>query len=144
MRPCASTKMIKTYSASLDKLYEMLQFITDHAKAVGFDNGDISKIELASEEALVNIISYAYPNSVGFIDIICGPTNAVGLKIVIRDGGIPYNPLTNAKKTDHPLPATESRAIGGYGVFFILKMMDEVDYKRENNTNILTLIKYRT
>lgn len=133
--------MIKTFPASLEKLYEMLHFVKQQAEAAGFQNSNISKIELAAEEALVNIISYGYPNSRGNIDISCNMPEKQGLRIVIKDRGIPYNPLTNARKFDAKA-STDDRSIGGYGVFFILKIMDEVNYRRENNSNVLVLVKY--
>lgn len=137
--------MVKSFPASLDKLYEMLQFVRDQAIACGFKHSPIFKIELAIEEALVNIISYGYIDRLGTIeiDIDSSLPKGLGMKIIIRDGGIPYNPLTNAKLIDLTSPL-EKRVIGGYGIFFMLKVMDEVDYKRENNYNILTLVKYVT
>lgn len=133
--------MMKTFPASLDKLYEMLQFVRLQAQDALFDESQTSKIELALEEALVNIISYGYPNRSGAIEIHCSAMDNTGLKIVLKDRGIPYNPLTNAKRFN-PMDALEAKTIGGYGVYFILKIMDEVDYTRENNFNILTLVKY--
>lgn len=133
--------MIKSYSASLDKLYEMLMFIKEQAEAVGFAKDFVSKIELASEEALVNIISYGYPGRIGSIDIECEPIEKKGIKIVFRDKGVPYNPLGNRKQTDTK-PSLQEKTIGGYGIHFILTIMDEVLYNREDNLNVLTLIKY--
>jgi len=135
--------MIKNFPASLDKLHEMIQFVKEQTESAGFDSSIVSKIELATEEALVNIISYGYPDRIGTIEILCSPPEKLGIKIVIKDHGIPYNPLTDAKKyiVGNPL---QSRTIGGYGVFFILKIMDEVNYKREDNYNVLTLVKYRS
>ena len=133
--------MTKTYPASLDKLYEMLHFIRENATQAGFNETEVVKIELAVEEALVNIISYGYPNTSGHISLSCSIQEKEGIRIVIQDKGIPYNPLTNSKLFD-PESALETRGIGGYGIFFILKIMDEVKYDRENNSNILTLTKY--
>lgn len=134
-------KMIKTFPASLDKLYDMLQFIREQAVAANFNEHIIPKIELAVEEALVNIITYGYPNRRGTIEIQITTPNLLGIKITIIDKGIPYNPLTNTK-TFEQAPNFEGKTIGGYGIYFILKIMDEVDYKRENNCNILTLKKF--
>lgn len=134
--------MTKTFPASLDKLYEMLNFVKQHAEVAGFDDRDMSMVELATEEALVNIISYGYPQRQGNITIDCQIVETeAGVKIVISDRGIAYNPLTNSKHFDINAPL-EARTVGGYGIFFILKIMDEVDYRREDNSNILTLTKY--
>ena len=136
--------MNKVFSASLDTLYEMLNFIKEQAEIFGFDPVCISQIELAAEEAIVNIVSYGYPSDQkGTIEISCFPAQdgSIGLKIMIKDDGIPYNPLTT-KKTES-ISLIEKRVPGGFGVFFILKIMDEVEYKREDNANILILVKYR-
>ncbi len=132
--------MIRTFSATLDALYEMLQFIREHAESAGFSAACVSKIELAAEEALVNIVSYGYPNRQGIIEINCSHQKAFGFKIVIKDYGVAYNPINHTKQ--FPSASLDNRNIGGYGVYFILKIMDEVNYARENDVNILTLIKY--
>jgi serine/threonine-protein kinase RsbW len=133
--------MNKTFTAHLDNLYEMLLFIRNQAESMGFDEIEISKIELAAEEALVNIISYGYPVTSGKIEIFCERVNNNGLKIVIKDNGVPFNPLSNSKQFDPQAPV-EARAVGGYGVFFIMKIMDEVEYNRVDNSNVLSMIKY--
>jgi anti-sigma regulatory factor (Ser/Thr protein kinase) len=130
--------MGKNFQASLDHLYGMLDFIREEAEEAGFSHSIVSKIELACEEALVNIIHYGYPDYRGNIEIACVRPSSKGIKIIIKDRGIPFNPLTIAKKLD-PKTANPKE---GYGVFFILKIMDEVRYNREDNCNVLTLIKF--
>ena len=131
----------KKFPASLDNLYEMLGYISDYTKEQGFSKDWISKIELAFEEALVNIISYGYPNQKGIIELACTIPKSGGITIAIYDVGVPYNPLTNPIKFD-PSDSIETRGIGGYGIFFILKVMDEVEYKREGGKNILLMTKF--
>ncbi len=133
--------MTNIFPASLDKLYEMLNVVRQFAHSAGFEERDVSMIELAVEEALVNIISYGYPDRAGNITIESQKIDPPGMRLIIQDKGVPYNPLTNSKHFDESV-SLESRTIGGYGIFFILKIMDEVDYRRENNSNILTLVKY--
>lgn len=123
--------MGKKFQASLDQLYDMLDFIRDEAKSVGFEPRSVSKIELACEEALVNIIQHGYPDFRGNIEIFCLRPESKGIKIVIKDHGIPFNPLSLSKKEGT-----------GYGIFFIIRLMDEVSYVREENSNILTLVKF--
>ena len=61
----------------------------------------------------------------------------VELKFV--DSGIPYNPLTQ----DDPdiKQRIEERTVGGLGIFMVKKMMDSIEYHREDNKNILILKK---
>ncbi len=133
--------MVKTFPAALNRLYEMLQFISDQAAASGFPPAQLSQIELALEEALVNIISYGYPHRRGVIEIDCAMQTGSGFKVILRDSGIPYNPLS-VKLIE---PAVEDGApLGGLGIMLIRKIMDEAAYRHEDNCNVLTLIKYMT
>ena len=96
-------------------------------------------INLVIEEAVSNIIFYAYNdhNKHG-IRITLSLKNG-RLTIKITDDGIPFNPLAQ-EQPDINLPA-EERPVGGLGIFLISQIMDEMKYDRNKNENILTLIK---
>jgi anti-sigma regulatory factor (Ser/Thr protein kinase) len=129
------------YKASLDNLYEMLAQVRRASEQAAFPPSLISRIELALEEALVNIIRYAYPEQeeLGWIDIECKQPVMGGIAIIVRDGGVPYNPLSYVPQIN-PSEGIDNMPDGvGYGIFFITHLMDEVNYKRENNENVLTL-----
>lgn len=134
--------MMKSFPAELNSLYVMLDFIRQEASKAGFDTCYVNKIELATEEALVNIIHYGYPEKPGQIAIECAHSSNCNFEITIRDEGIPYNPL-KAETFCNSAASLEERTIGGYGIFFVLNLMDEVAYKREENTNVLTLRKFQ-
>jgi len=135
--------VVKTFPAELDALYEMLGFVKAQAQTIGIDPTRIIKIELAVEEALVNVMAYGYPTLKGSLEISCSPTQKHGIRIVIKDHGIPYNPLAQANKLMAVSPQ-EGQILGGYGIYFILKIMDETEYYREGECNFLTLIKYNS
>jgi len=129
-----------TYSANLDKLDLMIQFIIDGAGKIGFDNATLNQIRLASEEVLVNIINYAYPDKPGDIEISYEIKDKQ-ITIDISDSGVPFDPL---KKPDPDITLSiEERPIGGLGIFLTKKIMNEVIYRRENNHNILTMAKHK-
>lgn len=132
--------MFRTFPASLDKLYDMLRFVNEQVQSTGFDVDQSAKIELAIEEALVNIISYGYPSRRGTVEIECRQADPSAMVIVLLDHGIPYNPLNCITPADPDAPV-ELQTAGGYGILLIKKLMDHVDYRRENNCNVLTLIK---
>ena len=97
------------------------------------------KINLVLEEALSNIIYYAFEgNEIHKIEISLKNQDNM-LTIEIIDDGIPFDPLSY-KKPDITLQA-EERPVGGLGIFLTLKIMDTVHYSRKNNLNILTLKK---
>jgi anti-sigma regulatory factor (Ser/Thr protein kinase) len=96
-------------------------------------------INLVVEEAVSNIIFYAYNNNYKHkIKISISLENKM-LTIKITDDGIPFNPLEQ-QQPDINLPA-EERPVGGLGIFLISHMMDELNYIRKGNQNILTLYK---
>lgn len=129
--------MNKIFPASLSNLYEMLHFIRDEATLAGLQEPLRAKIELACEEALVNIISYGYPIRRGDIQIETSFDKENGFKIVLVDQGIPYNPVSTIQK------GNLKGDPGGYGVFLITNLVDKIDYKRHENSNFLTLTVYR-
>lgn len=134
------------FPARLEHLYEMLTYIKQAAKDIGFGNTLVSKIELAGEEALVNIISHGYPKNPGTIHIHCKQVEEKLLSIVIQDDGIPFNPLeaiknfSPAEDLDNQEPV-ENTQVGGYGIYFIINMMDHVDYEFSDGKNMLILKK---
>lgn len=96
-------------------------------------------INLVIEEAVSNIIFYAYnDHNKHEIRITLSLENG-RLTIKITDDGIPFNPLAQ-EQPDINLPA-EERPVGGLGIFLISQIMDEMKYDRNKNENILTLIK---
>lgn len=98
------------------------------------------QINIALDEILSNIASYAYEGSDGEfcmrVDLEKKPGFAV---ITFEDSGVPYNPL---EKDDPDLTlSAEERAIGGLGIFMVKKTMDEMEYEYSDGKNILTIVK---
>ena len=101
------------------------------------------KIDLAAEEIFVNIAHYAYKEKLpadetGSVSLTCSYENEL-LTMIFRDKGVPFNPL-DRDDPDITLSA-EDRKIGGLGIFLTKKYMDSVEYKYENDENILILKK---
>lgn len=94
---------------------------------------------LVMEEALSNIIFYAFPDKDKHeIKVSITLQNNL-LTIKITDNGIAFNPLSQ-QQPDISLPAAE-RPVGGLGIFLISQIMDRMHYTRHNNQNILELTK---
>ncbi|HEN21374.1 MAG TPA: ATP-binding protein [Desulfobacteraceae bacterium] len=124
--------------ATIGHLERLVGFVSDCAKNTGFSDNRIREIELATEEALVNIFNYAYPDGPGDLEVSCTPQQNAFLKIEIMDNGMPFDPLS---LPDPDLQADISeRKVGGLGIFFMRKMADELQYRREKGCNILTFI----
>ena len=97
------------------------------------------KINLVIEEALSNIILYAFNDKSKHEIRISVSKEDNNLEITFKDDGIPFNPLLQ-KKPDINLPA-EERPVGGLGIFLMSQVMDEMHYSRDKNQNILILKK---
>lgn len=96
-------------------------------------------INLVIEEALSNIIFYAFPDKDQHEIKVLLTLDNNQLTIKITDNGIPFNPLSQ-QQPDISLPV-EERPIGGLGIFLISQIMDKMHYTRRNNQNILKLNK---
>ena len=125
--------------AKLESLEAFMRFVIGSTKDAGFPDKRVQEIELAVEEALVNIINYAYPDREdGDVEITCGLDGDGRYVIEIRDSGIPFDV---GAQSDPDLNASiAERKIGGLGIFLIRKMADEMYYKREGDQNVLTLV----
>ena len=100
-------------------------------------------INLALEEAVSNVMLYAYPgrnDGKVFVEF-AKAKDEQGEKLIftISDSGIPFDP-TAKPEADITLSA-EDRAIGGLGIHLVRKLMDEIRYERQDEKNILTLVK---
>src|SRR5580704_5922621 len=124
------------FSAKLENLPSMMQWAEEILRPLQLPHEN--KVLLALEEALVNIIHYAYPQKDGEIEIECR-LYSDSLEFVIRDKGKPFNPLL--LKDPSLNQSLEERKEGGLGVLFIKKCMDEVKYERKEPFNTLILKK---
>ncbi len=97
-------------------------------------------INLVLEEALSNIIFYAFIDQKQHLITISLTFENNNLVILITDDGIPFDPTLH-KVPDISVPV-EERPIGGLGILLISKIMDTVTYSRDKNLNILTLTKH--
>ncbi|MCK4934171.1 MAG: ATP-binding protein [Simkaniaceae bacterium] len=128
------------FVADLGHLSKMLQWIKKHLRNTTFSSKDSRKIEIALEEALVNIIHYAYGTHLGNITITFSIEIDGSAEWTLVDQGIPFNPLIQNLAIDK-LASLEKRKEGGLGILLIHKFMDELHYQRIGNENILSLKK---
>lgn len=113
--------------------------IDELAEEWGLSQALAMNINLVIEEALSNIIFYAFNDNAKHEIKLSISIDNNKLVIKITDDGIPFDPLSLAQP-DLTLSA-EDRPIGGLGIFLISQIMDEMNYKRQKNQNLLTLNK---
>ena len=95
--------------------------------------------DLVLEEHLTNVMSYAYDDQQEHEIRVRLEASASQLVIEVEDDGKAFDP-TQAPEVDTSLPL-DQRPIGGLGIHFIRRCMDEARYQRRANRNILRMIK---
>ena len=96
-------------------------------------------INLALEEAVANIIMYAYPAHEQHTILLRVTHTEKQLVFLLTDKGTSFDP-TQVDEVDVTLPL-EERPIGGLGIFLIRSIMNEVSYQRIDNENHLIMKK---
>lgn len=132
----------RVFSAQFENLDPIRAFVGEVARQAGMDEQEVYNVQLAVDEACSNIIEYAYEGiSNGQIEINAFATRKA-LTIVIRDQGKPFDPASVAEPDVEA--ALEDRPIGGLGLFFMRKLMDDVRFHwSPEQGNILTMVKLR-
>lgn len=98
----------------------------------------VFQLNLAMEEAVVNVMNYAYPGQEGMPIHVTATDNGDTITLVIDDEGLEFDP-TQAEDPDLTLSA-EERPIGGLGIMLVRQFMSDVNYKRIDGHNVLTLV----
>lgn len=117
-----------------------LDWVAEVCTAEGVPEDAAFKMTLALEEAVTNVIHYAFsgappPHRV-LVRLVADRTRLVGEVI---DNGGPFDPLDGAPP-DLSSPLAQ-REPGGLGIHLIRSVMDRVEYRREEGRNRLLLEK---
>lgn len=124
---------------SLTEVSTLPVFTEQVLERYGLDPEMAGHVNLMLEEALVNVIDYAYPEGVeGEIELTTEYNASEGmLTFRIADHGKPFDP-TQASAPDLDASA-EDRPIGGLGIYLVRTLADRVEYSREGDRNILRI-----
>jgi sigma-B regulation protein RsbU (phosphoserine phosphatase) len=123
----------------IQQIPQLAEFIETIAEEIELDQGLAMSLNLALEEAVTNVILYAYPEgSDGLVDIEA-ILSKDKLRFIISDSGMEFDP-TAAPEADVTL-GVEDRPIGGLGIYLVRKIMDTVSYERADGKNILSMTK---
>ena len=127
-----------------ERVPDVCDFVVAAARRAGLNERAIYHCQMAVDEACTNVIEHGFivsgQASQGQIEIICRDDRDT-YTIQIADNSPPFNPLLR-DDPDPETPLTE-REPGGWGVYFIKKMMDMASYHYEDGRNILTLAKHK-
>lgn len=129
----------KRFNPITDKCSEIVDFLMA-SPDMPSDEVLRFKLHLSIEEAVENVVRYAYEGGIGWLEVGTSlDHDSLVLTVELRDAGVPFNPL-EAPDPDVTLSANE-REIGGLGIYLCKKMMDDIRYRYEDGNNVLTMTK---
>ncbi len=130
-----------TIPGQVDRVPVARAFVAEAAHRAGLDERAAHHCQLVVDEACTNVVEHGYAEGSPehFLDVICRCEDDQ-FSITVCDDGPAFNPLLRADPD--PAAPLEEREPGGWGIFFIKKLMDEVIYRYENGRNSLTMIKH--
>jgi serine/threonine-protein kinase RsbW len=125
---------------SVDEIIRMSEWLGSTLTELGIPAKLQFNFDLCANEAVTNIISYAYTDHLQHEILISLKVTEDAVNLTIEDDGVPFNPTT---KPEHVQPSSlEEAEIGGLGIDLIRKLMDQCRYERRKNRNVLTLISH--
>lgn len=123
----------------ISEISRLNEFIEEIGNEFSLAPDVIFNLTLVLEEAVVNVINYAYPKEEHEYIYLSARMHEESIVFVLTDTGKEFDP-TAAPEADVTLSA-EDRQIGGLGIFLIRQIMNEVKYERIEGKNVLTLEK---
>ena len=123
----------------LAEISRLAQFVDEVGEEFSLAPDITFNLNLVLEEAVVNVINYAYPKEEHQHIYLSAKLHEDSIVLVLTDTGKEFDP-TMAPEADITLSA-EERPIGGLGIFLIRQIMNEVKYERIEGKNVLTLEK---
>ena len=128
--------VLKNEVAEINRL---AKFVEELGEELNLTPDLVFNLNLVLEEAVTNVILYAYSKEEQQEIILTVQKSDKNLIFVLTDNGKEFDP-TQAPDADITLSA-EERQIGGLGIFLIRQIMDKVEYQRIEGKNVLTLGK---
>lgn len=123
--------------ASLEQLSRIRDFVVDSATTLGVAPASFDDLRLAVDEAVTNIITHGYGGP-GDIELEL-ETDGPDLVVRLRDQAPSFDPA-HAPAADLKPPG-ERDSPGGFGVYLMKSVMDEVRHQTTATGNELTMIK---
>ena len=125
----------KTVPADMAAMPDLVAFLEGALEAMGCPLAITTKLMVCLDEIASNVMKFSGAHDLR-VRIEHGAPEGTW-RLYFIDDGTPWNPLTHADP-DITLSA-EERPIGGLGLLMVKKMMDEVSYSRDGETNVLRL-----
>ena len=128
-----------TFKNDLQELSRVTEFMEEVCDEMQLDMHLTMKLQLAIEETVVNVISYAYPKGSCAEISLTAESDDKELAFVLSDTGKPFDPTAKMDADIEVNPI--DREQGGMGILIVKNIMNEVSYQRLGEVNQLTMKK---
>jgi serine/threonine-protein kinase RsbW len=129
----------RSYTSDLSQLAAMREFVGDVCHQAWPDDGTaVRELQLALCEAAANVIEHAYQERPGQPITLTLEILADEIRLTLHHHGAPFNPTAAAP------PDFDGSREGGFGVFMMERLADEVVYFQEaDGRSAVRLVKRR-
>jgi serine/threonine-protein kinase RsbW len=134
-----SVELMLQFLTRLDYLHlstKVSRLVCETIKVPDLPGDFLNEVELAVSEACTNAIRHGGDANSQAKVAVCFRVYEDSLIIEVKDQGAGFN------LEDIPLPEFDQHPEGGYGLYIIQTVMDEVHYERGEMYNTLTMKKY--
>ena len=97
----------------------------------------LAVIHLAIDEAVTNVVRYAYEDPRGKELLVQLEVSGAELRGDVIDEGRPFDPL--AAEVPDVCASLQERRPGGLGIHLVRSLMDGLSYRRADGKNVLTM-----
>jgi anti-sigma regulatory factor (Ser/Thr protein kinase) len=122
--------------ATPEEVMRAVEMLRDFARAQCLSEKTVFDLTLALEECASNIVNHAFKRDATQKFSITFDRNGSAIFVELRDRGPQFDPTRVQCK-----PLADGEDPGGWGIQLVRYHMDELQYKREREENVLLLTK---
>jgi len=127
-------------AGTVSELPRIVEFVDDACEQAAINPAQRFNLQLAVEEACMNVIEHAYGGKGGEVTV-CFEVDGADVQITVTDHGKPFDP-DQVAMPDLSKPL-EERPVGGLGIYLMQQLMDEVEFEFSAEGNRLRMVKRR-
>jgi len=128
-----------TVTNDLAELERLGRAVEEFGRAAGLSAPVTFDLQLATSEIVTNVILHGYDDEREHAIVVRLLADAGEVTVEVEDDGRPFDPSSApAPRLDLPL---EERPLGGLGVYLARRVTDAIEYRRQDERNILRMRK---
>ena len=137
MGASAGPSLTVVLSSQRSEIARLAHLVDEFGTAHGLPTNVLFKVNLALDEVVTNVMRHAYSGALEREIHVTLTLSGGSLIVRVEDEGRPFDPLQS------PPPdidaSIEHRPVGGLGIHLVRSVMDTVEYRRENDRNVLLM-----